>query len=622
MLRKIIIALVLWTIPAFVFTQNLVPNGDFEKLETGKQTWELKDHYEDNVNAASWTDGPGWRHTVCSCRNKITDQMVLDGVCNTNLIKPNGSCQIIQMYVNDGAYKERYKPPFRFSNTSFLHTELKQNLQVGKFYEVSISVYFPERKFFHEEIFNQFGLKLLNKPIKSYNVGLFKSKNHLRAENIQKDNWQTLKWKIRPLCNIAHLTIGVFVDNTWVFENRAWHSYKYFIDNVSVVEVEPESKEEFEYYECVEFPEQITKYYSGSDSTYVYFENNSFEINEKSRMSIQGIADTLKKYPYLVLNVEAGADSKGSDNALLSSNRLEAVTNYLIEELNISKDKIIGRAISDSLAKVAIGDGRSNWKYRSALLSISNILSPQKIYRELIKSCQSSDKNAFGRYFKIWSRIAEKDDLMHILFDPRLQECMPEWVEAELMSLLETQHDSNVDFKEAFFLDSLYIMDQKIRSHSYKLKLLTGTHEFDDNIPFSIPEDYISSSTDSTNLIAIIKYLEEHDIPGYSKYGKHASRLVPLIINHTMDTTLYAQFLPRFKEQCLKGEMEWIQYINLYDRYLKLSGKPQEYGTQWVNRDESSVVLYDHIEAEKLNAKREEIGLQPIDVNRVIYFRQ
>ncbi|MBT8230895.1 MAG: hypothetical protein KJO50_11590 [Bacteroidia bacterium] len=83
-----------------------------------------------------------------------------------------------------------------------------------------------------------------------------------------------------------------------------------------------------------------------------------------------------------------------------------------------------------------------------------------------------------------------------------------------------------------------------------------------------------------------------------------------------MDTVLYNDYLPEFREMCLEGELSWKDYANIYDRDLMLRGIPQEYGTQFIETENRYLILYKHIQEDQLNENRLAIGLEPIDVHQ------
>ncbi|MUP45703.1 OmpA family protein [Gramella sp. BOM4] len=70
------------------------------------------------------------------------------------------------------------------------------------------------------------------------------------------------------------------------------------------------------------------------ESSGVYFDTEKYNINDKSRQTLNKLADIFKEYPQTNILVEGHTDNTGSDsyNLTLSKNRAQAVTGYLVDE--------------------------------------------------------------------------------------------------------------------------------------------------------------------------------------------------------------------------------------------------------------------------------------------------
>jgi outer membrane protein OmpA-like peptidoglycan-associated protein len=68
------------------------------------------------------------------------------------------------------------------------------------------------------------------------------------------------------------------------------------------------------------------------ESSGVYFDTNKFDINARSKETLNKLAAIFKEYPDTNILVEGHTDSTGSEsyNLTLSKNRAQAVTNYLV----------------------------------------------------------------------------------------------------------------------------------------------------------------------------------------------------------------------------------------------------------------------------------------------------
>lgn len=70
------------------------------------------------------------------------------------------------------------------------------------------------------------------------------------------------------------------------------------------------------------------------ESSGVYFDTEKYNINSRSKETLNKLADIFKEYPDSNILVEGHTDNTGSEsyNLTLSKNRAQAVTNYLLGE--------------------------------------------------------------------------------------------------------------------------------------------------------------------------------------------------------------------------------------------------------------------------------------------------
>jgi outer membrane protein OmpA-like peptidoglycan-associated protein len=118
-------------------------------------------------------------------------------------------------------------------------------------------------------------------------------------------------------------------------------------DSIIVREViQQESVREIEY--------DNTQYY------YVYFANNSYEINDRGLVTIQQVADRLREDDELYAIIIGYCDNTGADDAnfVLGNNRAETVMKELHDDYDISVNRMYGIG----MGKIA-GKGRSSAAY-------------------------------------------------------------------------------------------------------------------------------------------------------------------------------------------------------------------------------------------------------------------
>ncbi|MCD4793015.1 MAG: hypothetical protein K8R54_07285 [Bacteroidales bacterium] len=118
---------------------------------------------------------------------------------------------------------------------------------------------------------------------------------------------------------------------------------------------------------------------------------------------------------------------------------------------------------------------------------------------------------------------------------------------------------------------------------------------------------------DSLNLIKISEIIKEHNWPGISLVGEESNITVWLVIQHAPLET-QEHYLPYLQESVKKGESRGRDLAYLEDRILMLNGKPQKYGSQFMNDPKTGEFIFYEIEdPENINKRRAEVGLDPIE---------
>lgn len=100
--------------------------------------------------------------------------------------------------------------------------------------------------------------------------------------------------------------------------------------------------------------------YDNAQYYYVYFANNSYEINDRGLVTIQQVADRLREDDELYAIVIGYCDNTGADDAnfVLGNNRAETVMKELHDDYDISVNRMYGIG----MGKIA-GKGRSSAAY-------------------------------------------------------------------------------------------------------------------------------------------------------------------------------------------------------------------------------------------------------------------
>ncbi|MFA4853490.1 MAG: DUF6624 domain-containing protein [Bacteroidales bacterium] len=158
-------------------------------------------------------------------------------------------------------------------------------------------------------------------------------------------------------------------------------------------------------------------------------------------------------------------------------------------------------------------------------------------------------------------------------------------------------------------LDSLVTIDQKWRG----LIRQVNNKEID-----TISGDIVVNKireTDSLNFLQIKKLFDNYGYLGYDKVGKESSHNFWLLIQHA---DKYPSFqdsvLTKMKLEADKGNASLLDYAYLVDRVKVNTGQLQIYGTQMkLNSTKTSYETKPTLEPDKLNEKRKQVGLPPIE---------
>jgi hypothetical protein len=158
-------------------------------------------------------------------------------------------------------------------------------------------------------------------------------------------------------------------------------------------------------------------------------------------------------------------------------------------------------------------------------------------------------------------------------------------------------------------LDSLKIEDQKWRNLSSKVY----KNEID-TIPIELVMKRVSE-TDSLNYLVIRPLFEKYGYIGIDKVGVQSSHNFWLLAQHAdLHPEFQESVLLKMKPEVDKGNAPIKDYAYLYDRIKVNSGQLQMYGTQMtLDSLEMSYKPKPVIDPDKLNERRKQVGLSPIE---------
>lgn len=149
--------------------------------------------------------------------------------------------------------------------------------------------------------------------------------------------------------------------------------------------------------------------------------------------------------------------------------------------------------------------------------------------------------------------------------------------------------------------------DQAVRADW--AKIVTGNVTQEEAIEYALKME----ETDSTNLVVVSHILDCYGwLDGLSQ---EANKAIFLVIDHS-DLETMNRYQSLFHKAAEKGYISFGDLVTMEDRILMNDGKPQKYGTQAYalgREGESIIYIWPVEEPEKLNERRADVGLSPIE---------
>ena len=116
---------------------------------------------------------------------------------------------------------------------------------------------------------------------------------------------------------------------------------------------------------------------------------------------------------------------------------------------------------------------------------------------------------------------------------------------------------------------------------------------------------------DKINQEQICQILDSRGLVGKDKVGDAVGTFWTIIQHSDVETQ--KKYLPLFQEGAKKGDITQEGVAMLEDRINMFEGKPQRYGSQIVEDEQGRPMLYQLLDASKVDQWRQEIGMEPLD---------
>lgn len=179
------------------------------------------------------------------------------------------------------------------------------------------------------------------------------------------------------------------------------------------------------------------------------------------------------------------------------------------------------------------------------------------------------------------------------------------------LSFGQTTNKISLDKSIMAQLDTIHQEDQTYRLQLAEI-LAKSVREDSDNIKIITLSEIINEK-DSINLLKIERILNEYGWLGADVVGEDGNKTLFLVIQHS-DLETQLRYLPMMREAVKLGNANGKDFALLEDKIAVKQGKRQIYGSQiFKNYDTGESYVYPLIEPEKVNERRAEVGLEPIE---------
>ena len=120
-------------------------------------------------------------------------------------------------------------------------------------------------------------------------------------------------------------------------------------------------------------------------------------------------------------------------------------------------------------------------------------------------------------------------------------------------------------------------------------------------------------AVDSRHLGRLKQIVDQHGWPGKSLVGEDGANAAWLLVQHATQDPDFMKRCRGLMERAVKrGEASASDHAYLVDRVRLRDGKPQLYGTQFVQDSEGRLILQPLKDPEEVDERRRKVGLMPL----------
>jgi len=593
------------------FSQNLVPNGNFEQhLSFDK----LGNVPEPNIHFLTGWKPSGMDTYWAYCHRDFVKKFGIKSLKDRGYIY----FDTLTLFDGDAMVKLDYGENCPSGDTgyaSYIKTRLTSPLELGDVYEVSMWVYSGINPAVDTQFYTHVGMYLSRKELFWKSPNRIPTKYYFNSKIIP-GQWTQIKWYIRALCSLEYLTIGVFRDDEFpsLFRGDPANDVYYFVDNVVFKKVNEDSLATdthptpyCEYYE----KEEKTRILESITSLDVNYESNISTLDDKDKMELDSFyqANILRQHKIFIIT--GHTDSETAENIKLSEARAESVKSYLLQKYNLPEMSLItfgfGSAspVSDNTSSAGRLQNRRT-TIRTSDMNISKV-----IYRKGLNYVKEDSLGKAYYYIDRWLRMVPFAQRVEIVVDPRLNKLKQTKYWNKIINSIRKGYSIYPEAKNAYFLDSMFVEDQVYRISKYGS--FGGFIEEIDTLesPAVVITEAIFLQKVDSNFATVQNYLDQNAYPEISKVGRRPARGLWYAILHKGDSMTYVKTLNVLKDLCMQGEAEWDIYAKMADKLSVIKKEPQYYGTQFQIDSHGVHSLYKIDDIEEVNKRRARIGMAP-----------
>lgn len=617
-----------------LYAQNLIPNGNFEEYSKYKIDERIKDpYYPWTIHLLSHWKNNSWQVTYCNDSIGTTiSKKDYNTIGKNDQCKPSEGNGMVQfLYQNHlPRSSDRFIGGQNWGWGAYLTNLLSNPMKIGSIYKFSMKVYLQKNVQNPVNLESHIGVYFSLDPPEEIKNDLMRVPKFF-YDTVKVNEWTEVVFYLKAQCSLKYVTIGAFKDDRFPqkhnINNSSHDDYPYYyIDEVSLIELDSNAKlDSFEVTPFCKYYKEFAKRNISESKWTFHFESNKKELLKDDQKKLDAIFQNNPLNATYCYLINGHTDNSGNENELLSQDRAISVKRYLMDKFQIPEFNLFinaygsNKPISDNNTNVGRKANR-----RVELVRL-NLDVSSAIYRKALMSLNQNDIHTAVSYFNKWLLSVNDERAILFLFDPHNEKLKFHPSYQDLLRKIKQKYSRYNKPDEAFYLDSIYCLDQKYRTLCFDLKENMGYVGTDDTLykcSYNLNMDYLEIYDAQVKKLAFPKENNNIIFPKIRDVGSRAVQGLIYILSHSNDTLFIEKYLPLIEQNCMIGESYWHNYALLYDKILMLKNLPQLYGTQYtfIDKEKRKLKLYPVLDLDETNRLRSNFGMGIITNSDEIYY--